>query len=163
MKKYLLILPLISSALLLTSCSCSPTSDTSADAPIEPQSIDLIDVDEKATVKRDVNDEETGEKLYDYYFTYRSYDGKSPFKLKAVVKPDNTSYPSVKFAKDEKNTDFEIQTHETNPDDVEEGFCLISLLKSIGGFDVISTPFYVETTNPGTIIRLNVCVTFAAF
>ena len=37
---------------------------------IYPESIEVIDIDSKTTMSKDVTDETTGELLFDYYFVY---------------------------------------------------------------------------------------------
>ena len=77
----------------------------------------------------------------------------------ANIKPDNCTYPDIKFTKDESDTSFKIDTHETNPN-VEKNFALITLTGELE--TVLSTPFFVSATNPGTQIKLKVCITFVS-
>ena len=126
---------------------------------IYPESIELFDPDEKTVRTIDPIDKDTGEKIYDYYFLYKNYDNIVPMRVRAVVKPDNTSFPGVKFTKDEQNTDFNLLTHDTNPE-IEEGFCAITLNITLEPFEVLSAPFVVVSTNQGTQIKVKACVTF---
>ena len=52
-----------------------------------------------------------------------------------------------------------IETNETNPN-IEKNFVLITLTEELD--TVISTPFFVSTTNPGTQIKLKICITFVS-
>ena len=85
-----------------------------------PEEIILEVTDEKTTIHRN-------QQGYDYYFTHRKYVPGSSVRIRAVVKPDNVSadYKAVDFFKDAGNTTFSLQTHETNPDTIEENFVLI--------------------------------------
>ena len=128
-------------------------------AVVEPESIELIDPDNQTTLKKDVKDQTTGEKLYDYYFVFRNYTASSKVRIKATVLPANTDYPNVVFNKDGRNTSFNLLTHETN-EEVEENFCEITLNETLGSGKVLSTPFLVISTNPGVQIKIKACVTF---
>ena len=126
---------------------------------VEPESIELIDPDEQTKLSVDVIDEDTGEKLYDYYFLFKNYTSANKMRIKAIVSPANTNYPNVKFSKDERNEVFNLLTHETNPE-IEENFCEITLKNELEPFEVVSAPFLVMSTNPGVQIKLKACVTF---
>ena len=126
---------------------------------IEPESIEVIDPDEQTTLKKDVIDEDTGEKLYDYYFLFKNYTSANKMRIKAIVNPANTNYPNVKFSKDERNEVFDLLTHENNPE-IEENFCEIVLKNELDSLEVVSAPFLVISTNPGVQITIKACVTF---
>lgn len=122
------------------------------DPTVEPESIEIIDTDNKMKMyqKRGV---------YDYYFVYNGYTADTEIRLKAVVKPDNSSYKDVSYFKDIEATSFELQTHETNPEKVEQNFVVITLKEEPDIFTI--TKFYVETTNPGNKVRLIIGVAVA--
>ena len=124
---------------------------------IYPESIEIVDPDNRTTMTRDTKDPDTGELLYDYYFVYKNYKEGDSVRIKASIKPDNSTYQNVIFTKDASDTSFKIETHETN-ENIEQNFALITLTGPLTG--VISTPFLVSSTNPGTQIKLKVCITF---
>jgi hypothetical protein len=122
------------------------------DPTIEPEKVEIIDTDNKMEVYRNSG-------VYDYYFIYRGYTINTEVRLKAVVKPDNTSYRNVAFFKDIESTNFNLYTHESNPEKVEQNFVIVTLTEEPAAVTI--TRFYVETTNPGTKIRLIIGVAFA--
>lgn len=122
------------------------------DPTIEPEKVEIIDTDNKMEVYRNSG-------VYDYYFIYRGYTINTEVRLKAVVKPDNTSYRNVAFFKDIESTNFNLYTHESNPEKVEQNFVIVTLVEEPDAVTI--TRFYVETTNPGTKIRLIIGVAFA--
>ena len=124
---------------------------------IYPESIEVIDPDNKTTISKDVKDRKTGALLYHYYFVLTNYRNGDSVRIKATIKPDKCTYPNVDFIKDESNTTFNLTTISTNPN-IEQNFALITLTGPLTG--VISTPFLVSSTNPGTQIKLKVCITF---
>ena len=121
------------------------------DPVVEPTSIEIVDTDNKMEMyqKRGV---------FDYYFIYRGYTEGTEVRLKAVVKPDNSSYKDASFFKDVEATNFNLSTHETNPEKVEQNFVIVSLVEEPAAFTI--TKFYVETTNPGYKIRLILGIAF---
>ena len=121
--------------------------------------IEIIDPDNRTEMSKDTVDPDTGELLYNYYFVYKNYKSGDSVRIKANIKPDNCTYPDIKFTKDESDTSFKIDTHETNPN-VEKNFALITLTGELE--TVLSTPFFVSATNPGTQIKLKVCITFVS-
>ena len=129
------------------------------DPEIYPESIEIIDPDNRTTVSKDTTDPDTGELLYNYYFVYKNYKSGDSVRIKANIKPDNCTYPDVKFTKDISDTSFKIETNETHPN-IEKNFALITLTDELE--TVISTPFVVSTTNPGSQIKLKVCITFVS-
>lgn len=129
------------------------------DPEVYPESIEIIDPDNRTEMSKDTVDPDTGELLYNYYFVYKNYKSGDSVRIKANIKPDNTTYPDVKFTKDESDTSFKIETNETNPN-IEKNFALITLTDELE--TVISTPFVVSTTNPGSQIKLKVCITFVS-
>lgn len=130
---------------------------------IYPTSIVLEDPDNKTIVTTDVKDESTGELLFDYNFVYRNYTNGANFRIKATVKPENSTWPNVSFTKDGDNLSFDIQTHEDNSA-VEKNFALITLNDSVDETNpYLSATFFVISDNPGTKIKLHVCVTFVAY
>lgn len=129
------------------------------DPEIYPESIEIIDPDNRTTVSKDTTDPDTGELLYNYYFVYKNYKSGDSVRIKANIKPDNCTYPDVKFTKDASDTSFKIETNETNPN-IEKNFALITLTDELE--TVLSTPFVVSTTNPGSQIKLKVCITFVS-
>ena len=129
------------------------------DPEIYPESIEIIDPDNRTTVSKDTTDPDTGELLYNYYFVYKNYKSGDSVRIRANIKPDNCTYPDVKFTKDASDTSFKIETNETNPN-IEKNFALITLTDELE--TVLSTPFVVSTTNPGSQIKLKVCITFVS-
>ena len=119
---------------------------------VEPETIELFDVDNRTTLTKNVEG-------FDYYFVFKDFSSTNKMRIKAVVSPANTSYPLVKFSKDERNTTFNLLTHDTNPE-IEEGFCEITLNKELDSLEVVSAPFLVISTNPGIQIKVKACVTF---
>ena len=128
-------------------------------AVVEPESIELIDPDSQTIRSIDIKDDDTGEKLYDYYFLFKNYTSSSKMRIKAIVLPANTDYPNVVFSKDERNTSFNLLNHESNPE-IEENFCEITLNKTLEKGKTFSAPFLVISTNPGVQIKMKACVTF---
>lgn len=131
------------------------------DPEVYPESIELLDPDNKTELTLDVKDPDTGELLYNYYFLFRNYEPSMSVRIKAVVKPDNCTYPEVDFVKDADNTSFNLLTHKTNPE-IEEGFCEITLNESLEPFVPLSAPFTVKSKNPGIKINVEACVTFVS-
>lgn len=127
----------------------------SYDPTILPESVELVDVDNRMAVYKDYRE-------FNYYFVCRSYVEGTKIRLKANVKPDDTSYKDVRFFKDDSTTDFNLLTYETNPDEVEQNFVIVTLnikpSDTQGG--VLSTRFHVETKNPGVKISLLVGISF---
>ena len=80
------------------------------DPVIYPESLEITEVDNIATVQKDVS---FGTRKYDYYFVIRNYQEGTAVRLKAVVKPENTSYPNVDFIKDQTDTSYNLDTNET--------------------------------------------------
>lgn len=131
------------------------------DPIVEPVSIELIDPDLKTDCSTVYNDD--GTILYDYYFVYRNYENTNSLRLRAVVKPDNCTYPKVSFVKDETDTSFNIDTHDTKPETIEEGFAEITLNVDLDASNpILSATFFITSTNPGTKIKLSACVTFVS-
>lgn len=128
-------------------------------AIVEPESIELFDPDQQTTLVKDAKNPDTGEKIFDYYFIFKNYTNPNKMRIKAVVSPANTSYPNVKFSKDERNKVFTLSTHETNSE-IEECFCEITLNVDVDPGETVSTPFLVISTNPGVQIKIKACVTF---
>lgn len=130
---------------------------------IEPESIELIDPDNKTTRTINVEDpDHPGEILYDYNFVYEHYENNNSLRLRAVIKPDNCTYSKVSFVKDETNDNFNLNTHDANPN-IEEGFAEITLNVSLDiSMPIFSATFIVTSTNPGTKIKLTACVTFVS-
>ena len=120
----------------------------SYDPTIEPESIELVDVDNRMSVYK-------GYGGFDYYFVCRSYVEGTKVRLKANVKPDDTSYKEVRYFKDDSTTDFNLLTYETN-------IVIVTLntkpSDTAGG--VLSTRFHVETMNPGVKVSLLVGISF---
>lgn len=131
---------------------------------VEPESIELIDPNEKTRRSVAVEDpDHPGEILYDYNFVYENFENNNTLRLRAIVKPDNCTYPKVSFVKDETNTTFNIDTHETKPETIEEGFAEITLNVDLNITNpILSATFIVTSTNPGTKIKLTACVTFVS-
>jgi len=127
---------------------------------IYPESIEVMDPDNKTTMSRDVKDETTGELLYHYYFVYRNYKYGDSVRIKAIVKPDKCTYPNVDFLKENSDTSFKIETHETNPN-IEQNFALISLNDMPEDGEIAVTKrFTVRDTVPGAHITLIVGIIF---
>ena len=127
---------------------------------IYPDSIEVMDPDNKTTMSKDVIDETTGELLYHYYFVYRNYKQGDSVRIKAVAKPDNCTYPNVDFLKETSDTSFSLETHETN-DKIEQNFALITLNEMPGEGEIAVTKrFSVRDTVPGAHITLIVGIIF---
>ena len=131
---------------------------------IYPTSIVLEDPDHKTTVTTDVKDETTGELLFDYNFVYRNYVNGTNFRIKATVKPENSTWPNVSFTKDGENVSFDIKTHEDDSA-VEKNFAMLTLNETLDSITnpYLSATFFVTSDNPGTKIKLHVCVTFVVY
>ena len=94
---------------------------------VYPESVEIIDPDNRTEMSKDTVDPDTGELLYHYYFVYKNYKSGDSVRIKANIK--------------------------TN-------FALITLTDELE--TVLSTPFFVSTTNPGSQIKLKVCITFVS-
>lgn len=128
------------------------------DPVVYPTSIELVEPDNIATVKKDVRDPEDNDKvLYDYYFIVNPYHDGMSITIKATVKPDNTSFPNVNFIRDASNTTFNLLT---SGDDstIETNFAVITLNETPS--PVLTALFTVSTQTPGTAIKLKVGITF---
>ena len=122
---------------------------------IEPESIELIDPNGITDVERNVKN---GNEVFDYYFRYWNYQEGATLTIKAVVKPDNTSYPEVSFVKDKQNTEFSIVTKEDDATlDIGYGRFVLNVQPS----PVVSCRFLVSSTNPGIKVSIRACVVFA--
>ena len=126
----------------------------SYDPVVEPESIELIDPNSIVDVERNVKN---GNEVFDYYFRYWNYKEGETLTIKAVVKPDNTSYPNVDFIKDTSNLEFEITTKETD-ESLDNGYARFTL--NVVPSPVISCRFLVSSTNPGVQISIKACVVF---
>lgn len=130
---------------------------------IDPESVLVVDPDNKTEASTNIYDEDTGKLLYHYYFVYHNYKKGDSVRIKATVKPDNCSYPDVIIYKDKTDETFSIETKETNSN-IEQNFALITLNETLSEAQVASTArILVTTTNPGTQITLVVGVTFVLF
>ena len=125
------------------------------DPVIYPESLEITEVDNIATVQKDVS---FGTRKYDYYFVIRNYQEGTAVRLKAVVKPENTSYPNVDFIKDQTDTSYNLDTNETKSS-IEKNFAVITLNEKPD--PVLTTNFMVSTTTPGNKITLKIAITFA--
>ena len=129
---------------------------------IYPESIEVIDPDNKTTISKDVKDRKTGALLYHYYFVLTNYRNGDSVRIKATIKPDKCTYPNVDFIKDESNTTFNLTTISTNPN-IEQNFALITLNELLGVDNpVLTTSFIITSKNPGSVITLKVGVTFVS-
>lgn len=124
-----------------------------------PESIELIDPDNKTVISKDAKDPETGELLYDYYFVFLGYEDGMYLRIKAVVKPDNCSYPDVSFVEDATNESYNLYTNE-NDSSIEKSFAKITLNEHLDPGLALTVSITVMSTNPGTKIKLNVGLTF---
>ena len=132
----------------------------SYDPVYEPESIELVEPDGKTFLSNDDGQPITvDDKDYHYWFVYQGYVTGSVVRIKANVKPDNSTYPNVSFVKDSQDTSFVMETHETNPD-IEENFALFYLTEDIPYFAVTAS-FTVISQNPGIQIKVNACIVFA--
>ena len=136
------------------------TATRSHDAVVDISSITLEDIDGKTTLTENATDPE-GNFLADYWFAYRGYTSLDTVRIRAVVKPDDSTYNVVEFVRDESNNDYNFKTYETNPDTVEKNFVEISL-KEIPDTP-LSVRFTVRSTNPGVKIEKIAIVIFASF
>lgn len=126
----------------------------SYDPVIEPTGIELVDPNNATDVLRDVKN---GNETFDYYFRYWNYKEGDTVTIKAIVKPDNTSYRDVSYIKDSQNTDFTITTNDTDSS-MDDGYGRFTL--NIMPNPVVSASFLIRTTNPGTKITLKACIVF---
>ena len=124
---------------------------------IYPESITLVEPDNIAEVHKDVKDHDTGEIMYDYYFIIRTYKEGMSVRIKAEVKPDNSSFPNVDFFKDGSDETYNLNTHQID-DAIENNYAVITL--NAEPDPIITARFHVQTENPGTKISLKVGVTF---
>ena len=125
---------------------------------IYPESITITEVDGIAKVTKDAKGG------YDYYFTVRNYKDGTALRLKAEVKPENTSYPDVDFIKDDTDTTFSLNT-KTTDSSIEKNYAVITLNVSMDNLDptVETANFMVSTTTPGDKIILKIGITFANY
>ena len=121
---------------------------------VEPEAIELIDPNNIVDVEKNVKN---GDEVFDYYFRYWSYKEGETLTIKAIVKPDNTSYPEVSFAKDAQNTDFAITTKEED-ESLDNGYARFTL--NVMPNPVVSCRFLVSSTNPGVQISIKACIVF---
>ena len=132
------------------------------DPEIYPESIEVIDSDNKTTVSKDVRDRKTGQLLYNYYFVLTNYKNGDSVRLKSIVKPDKCTYSKVNYIKESGDTTFNLDTITTNPN-IEQNFALITLNEILDANNSIKTvTFLVCSTNPGTMITLKLGVTFVS-
>lgn len=130
---------------------------------IYPESIEVIDPDNRTTVSKDVYDSKTGELQYHYYFVLRNYRNGDSVRIKATVKPDKCSYSNVSYIKDASNTSFNLDTIETNPI-LEQNFALITLNDVLDKDNpILTTAFSITSTNPGSRIVIKIGVTFVSY
>ena len=135
----------------------------SYDPVYEPESIELVEPDGKTFLaNEDGPYTDPDGKIWDYWFVYQGYVTGSVVRIKANVKPDNSTYPNVSFVKDAQNTTFSMETHETNPD-IEENFALFSLTEEIGSRFAVTAEFTVVSQNPGIQIKVKACIVFALY
>lgn len=129
---------------------------------IYPESIEVIDPDNKTTMSKDVRDRKTGELQYDYYFVLTNYRNGDSVRIKATIKPDKCTYPNVAFTKDASNTSFNLETITTNPN-IEQNFALITLNETLDSVhSILTASFLIKSQNPGSVITLKVGVTFVS-
>lgn len=132
------------------------------DPEIYPESVELVEPDGRTTLTINPTDPDTGEKLYDYYFVYRNYSSGG-VRIRAIVKPDNTTYPDVIFTKDEKNTNFTIEDSKTNKN-IEKNYVLITPDQElIAKNETVPAKFTVIPENPGAASKIKACVMFVPF
>ena len=134
----------------------------SYDPVYEPESIELVDPDGKTDLTRDV--EKDGE-IIDYWFVYHGYVAGSVVRIKASVKPDNSTYPNVTFVKDAQNTAFAMETHATN-ESVEDNFAVFSVTPGSEPSTLnpaVAAQFTVISQNPGIQIKIKACIVFGLY
>lgn len=137
---------------------------------IDPESIEVIDIDNKMTMYTDheVVEEKDGvqvKTLYNYWFVFKNYKPNDTVRLKAEVKPDNCSFPDAFFYKDRTNDTFALTTNEEDKN-IEKGQALISFTE--GNEPTAKEPikavrFNVSSTDPDTQIDLVVGITFTIY
>lgn len=152
---------LIAATFALSACSILPSAmnHNSKTELIFPYAIGIVDVNDAAMVTKDVVDYQTKEILYDYYFTVKKADSSYQFYLKAVVAPDNCSYPDVDVIKDEQDAKFDIFTSKEDSSLSKNTF-IIKPSSPLAQGATLLAPFYVWSTNPGEKISIKVCVSF---
>ena len=130
---------------------------------IYPESIEVIDPDNRTTVSKDIYDSKTGELQYHYYFVLTNYRNGDSVRIKSTIKPDKCTYPNVKYIKDASNTTFNLDTIETNQN-IEQNFALITLNETLNADNpILTTAFSVTSTNPGSSIIIKIGVTFVTY
>ena len=127
------------------------------DPVVYPESIVLVEPDGVATEHRDVT---YGDKKFDYYYVVNPYQMGMSVRIKATVKPDNTSFPTVSFIKDEQNTSFILNTS-AEDSSIETNYAVIKLTpETEAEHQIVTARFTVSTQTPGTQIKLIVGITF---
>lgn len=150
---------LITAVFSISACSMMPSAKNLGNDIIYPESIAIVDVNNVAMLTTDVLDHETGEVLYEYYFTHRKPDSTPAMYLQAVISPKDCSYPEVSFVKDEQNTSFEIIPL------VEEQFIgqnmfVVKPTSPLAQGALLAASFCVKSQDPGLSIEVRVCVAF---
>ena len=130
----------------------------------EPESIELVEPDEKTTLANEdgpLTDPDGN--VWDYWFVYHGYTAGSVVRIKANVKPDNSTYPYVTFVKDAENTSFNMETHETDSN-IEENLALFSLNTELSKTrPAVTAKFTIVSQNPGVPITINACIVFSIY
>ena len=80
---------LIPAIFTLSACSMMPSAlkRGKENDVVMPETIEIVDLDNVSMMTTDVKDYQTGETLYDYYFTYKIANSNPVIYLKAVVSP----------------------------------------------------------------------------
>ena len=152
---------LIPAIFALSACSMMPSAlkRGKENDVVVPEAIEIVDLNNVAMLTTDVLDNQTGEILYDYYFTFKKADSNPALYLKAVVTPKKCAYPDTRVIKDEQISSFEIITHEEDSS-LENNVFIVKPTSPLDQGELLSAPFFVETTNPGITIKSRVCVAF---
>ena len=154
----LLLIPAI---FAMSACSMMPTAmkhDEQNDV-ILPKAIEITDVNNAAMLTTDVIDYETFEVKYPYFYTVRKTDASYPFYLKAVIVPNNCSYPEIKVTKDEQKESFDIFTQKDDPS-LGDNIFVIKPNYDLKSNERLMVSFYFISTDPDESIKTHVCVDF---
>ena len=171
MKK--VILPIISLVCLFTLSGClesvTPAKEESSSinvisVPVSPDSIELVDLDNKTTLSNpDGPFTDQDGNIWNYWFLYHEYVEGSSVRIKAYVKPSDSLYPNVTFVKDQHDISFNMETKENNSD-IDENIAIFKPNDIIdSSYPVVAARFKVISQNPGIKVTINACIVFALY
>lgn len=136
----------------------------SYDPVYEPESIELSEIDGKLTLTNpDGPFTDADGYTWDYWYVYHKYVNGSVVRINASVKPDNSTYPYVSFVKDAQNTDYSLDSHETD-ENIEENIAILySNVEISTTRPAVTAKFTVISQNPGVKIQIKACIVFALY